>query len=151
MFMPYKLPPLHFVLKGTNSIPNITDIENSSRSILPVHNITPPIIRVKRNRGTLSKLNPLWRSYRRPNPLLTSYQLNLVSLPKLKSTIILSPKHFTIGPIRCQLSNQKEVEWPSPIRLHMNRWVRLQRPKIFLQRQEQFPGQVTSQMTPCNK
>jgi hypothetical protein len=31
MFMPYKLPPLHFALKGTNSIPNITDIENSSR------------------------------------------------------------------------------------------------------------------------
>jgi hypothetical protein len=59
MFMPYKFPPLHFVLKGMNNIPNITDIKNSSRSMLPVQNITPPIIWVKRNRGTPSKLNPL--------------------------------------------------------------------------------------------
>jgi hypothetical protein len=60
--MPYKLAPLHYVMKGANNIPNIADEENTSRSILSAHNITPPIIRVKRNRGKLNKLNPLRRS-----------------------------------------------------------------------------------------
>jgi hypothetical protein len=107
--MPNKFPPLHFVPNGMNRVPSTMNKEDTSWTILPTYQVTPTIIREKRRGSTSNKFNPLGGFRRRPNALPAIIQLNLASLPKLESMIIMSLKNSTKGPKGCQLSNHSEM------------------------------------------